>query len=133
MLTRDEAFLAGFLLRCAHEGLPAAEITARIKTAGEGGGTLGTLANWGLWKLPVTIPLGVGAVGGAALGAGLGLMQQDTDDPTVIKRPPQLKGIQRAELIATLRQEAAAARQTAEMARRRQVRLSNPPRNPYGI
>lgn len=112
MLTPVQAFRAGFLLRCAQEGLTSEETdqrTAMAKTAG-----------WLDIPLKATfgLPLMVGAAGGTILGAGAGLLSRSSDSLTP-EKPPYVDAIHRAELAATFRQQAEALRRQTQSLKRR--------------
>ncbi len=112
-LSPKEQFRFGFLLRCAEEGIGAAEINGRVKMAG----TVRNIASTALdtLKLWATLPLHVGALGlggsallGSAGGYGLAKATEEEIDPAEAKRQ---------ELIATYQQQADKARRS--MARQR--------------
>lgn len=120
MLTPEQAFRTGFLLRCAEEGLSDGEISARL-------GLVKQAVNLdALWKMPLL----AGALGGTAIGGGLGLMARDTD-PILPQKPPQVDALQQAETAGVLRQSAADIRRQVALLKRRRARPVS--RSPFGI
>lgn len=120
MLTPQEAFRCGFLLRCADEGLGAAEIEARVKLAGEFAGQVKQAENpltaIGKWLLNMGV-VGMAAApmaAGGAAGYGLAKLTEDKTTP---------EEVQRRELIAAYQQQADRLRRTA---RARQYRGGAP-------
>lgn len=104
-LTARQSFIAGFLLRCAHEGLSQEETTARIKQAAVSDWIPGpkTVAGWGFG-----IPAAVGIMAGVPAGLTLAGMKNQEIDPQEVKNE---------EMIAALKFY-------AENARRSQRRLA---------
>lgn len=134
MLTAAEARRAGFLLRCAEEGLTQEQIDARL--AG-----VEALAKQAVVPILEDVlraaksyplsALGAGILGGATLGGAWGLATPE--DVTKAPRPAYVGDVQQAELISTYRQQAEQLRRQAEMARRRKARLAVIGRSPYGV
>lgn len=118
-----QQFKAGFLLRCAEEGLSPPEIVARIKTA---------LDMSYLPRMSLGTAIATGVLGGATIGGAAGLIGRD--DILARKRPPNLKALQSAELTATYLQQTDEINRSRELLRRKQQRLTqNPPTNRHGI
>jgi hypothetical protein len=119
-MTPREGFKFGFLLRCAEEGLTAAEAQERAARAEKRAGVGGTL-----WDLG-TKGLVLGAAGVAGLGGlggyGLAKMQEGEVDPAEI---------QRQELIDAYTSQAELARRKAIMSAARNARPR--PRSRHGI
>jgi hypothetical protein len=123
MLTPTQAFRAGFLLRCAQEGLTPEETDRRAEMAK-------TARSWADFATMSTIgkPLMLGAGIGTALGAGAGLLARSSDSLTP-EKPPYVDDIHRAELAATFRQQADALRRQTQALKRRML---NPvPKSPF--
>lgn len=130
-MTPREGFKFGFLLRCAEEGLTAAEAQGRAARAEKRAGAADTI--WGLgtkvpgaaWDLG-TKALLVGAGGAAGIGGlggyGLAKMQEGEVDPAEI---------QRQELIDAYTSQAELARRKAIMSAARAGRPR--PRSRHGI
>jgi hypothetical protein len=131
MLTPEQAFRAGFMLRCAEEGLTGSALDERCAQAAEfakqaANTTLESVLGLATKPLIYAPLLGIGA--GAGVGALAGAMTAP-EDPGKIRRPPFLAQVQNAELADTYRQQAAELRRLAARARQRSV----PVRSPYGI
>lgn len=109
MLNETQAFRAGFLMRCAEEGLSDAEIAARVGLAKQAN-TLGSA---------MLFPLLVGGSLGTMLGASAGVAARDSES-MVPQKPEIVSDIHKAELAATFRQQAEALRRQAASIRRRQ-------------
>lgn len=136
MLTPEQAFRVGFLARCSEEGLHGAALDERLDAAAAFAKTGGFVEDM---KNLVTLPINVGAraggmalltgaVGGAGIGTGLGLLSAP-EDPGKIKPPPFLQGVQRSEYAAALRQQAAELKRLREG----QMNAPRPTRSHYGI
>jgi len=140
MLTKDEAFQVGFLLRCAEEGLSGTEIDSRLQKVAEfskhaDDSIIGSLASvmGHLVGKGMSTAIGTGLVGGGLLGAGTALATQDMHDPLKIKQPVLLNRIQKAELASAYRQNAELLRNQIRN-RKLQQRISEKPvRSPYSI
>lgn len=151
-LTPKEAFKTGFLARCEEEGLSSEGIEGRIKSAQDlcvdslipstpeeeeflklaGPGLLGGIAGaagkglGGLVDIIKSSPwyaMGIGGVGGAALGT-LGGNMRNAFDPEVSRHttPEEVQDVQAAELIQSLNRESAAARRRAVMLKKKRER-----------
>lgn len=128
MLTRQDSFRLGFLLRCAEEGCTIQEVQDRVKLASallekrafdsgvDGKDVMST--GWNAIKTMATLPLhlslyGIGA--GAGLGAiggyGLAKLQNSDIDPEEAKRH---------ELMAAYKLQAEMARRRAQQYQYRQ-------------
>ena len=132
-----DAFLAGFMLKCAEDGLTAAEA---VRLAEDGvemlkagfvnldgviNGASSSAANF------LGSAVGTGVVGGAALG-GLAAMAQP-EDPLKSRRHPALDELERSDLIHAFRTDTGMLqRQLAALARRAQ-RQKAMKASPYGI
>lgn len=127
-LTAQQAFRAGFLLRCAHEGLAPADVESRIAAAGDFA-KQATLAS--TLSGAVAFPLVAGLVGGGAIGAGLGAATA-SHDLGKLPRPEYLDEVQRSELAETYRQQTDMVRRQIALAKRRMA-MVGPKRSPYGI
>lgn len=78
MMTQQEAFRYGFLLRCAEEGLDPAQISQRVKQANSMLGDLvNSVKNVGFWGLVAPPAIG------AATGAGIGWTAANAATPRV--------------------------------------------------
>ena len=136
MLTPEQAFRVGFLARCAEEGLCGASLDARLGAADQFSKRADAAQLIGqILSSPMTAAtfLGGGALlggvgAGALAGTGAGMMA-GPEDPGKIKPPPFLKGVQRSEYAAALRQQA------AELRRQREGMMTMPAasRSHYGI
>lgn len=134
MLTAPEAFRAGFLLRCAEEGLSQPQIDARIEKSASfhkaaAGGVMQTLKDISLAGLGTSLAAGtvIGGLGGAAYGLST------PDDFSSVKRPDYIDDVQRAELISAYRRNASDLRRQAVLTQRKAQRQSRFSRSPYGI
>lgn len=131
MLTPKQAFRAGFLLRCAEEGLDCQEIEERLNKVAElnkSAEASALLAEALQQIMRVPAYAGVAGIGlGAATGATLGHLAAP-EDPGKLKRPPFLEDVQSAELAAAYRQQAADIRR-----RLRPQAVAALPKTPYGI
>ena len=134
MLTAPEAFRAGFLLRCAEEGLSQPQIDARIEKSASfhkaaEGGVMQTLKDISLAGLGTSLAAGtvIGGLGGAAYGLAT------PDDFSSVKRPDYVDDVQRAELISAYRRNASDLRRQAVLTQRKAQRQSRFSRSPYGI
>ena len=134
MLTALEAFRAGFLLRCAEEGLSQPQIDARVEKSASfrkaaEGGVLQTLKDISLAGLGTSLAAGtaLGGLGGAVYGLST------PDDFSAVKRPDYVDDVQRAELISAYRRNAADLRRQAVLTQRKAQRQSRFSRSPYGI
>ena len=146
-LSPKEAFKAGFLARCEEEGLDAAVITERIKSAQaicadvtqpatpeedalikqalqpfqalvDGLKWFGTA---GLKGIPLA--LGTGAVVGAGGGMLAGKVRNAFDPQVSADKPPgEVLDVQAAEMVSALNREAAAARRRTAMLKRKRER-----------
>lgn len=92
-LTARQGFVAGFLMRCAHEGLSPEETQERIKCAAEkvANGVisgLGQLAGYGL-----ALPIGIGVGGGALAGLTAAGLKNDETDPEEIKNDEMIAAL----------------------------------------
>jgi len=136
MLTKEQAFRVGFLARCSEEGLHGAALDERLEAAGVFAKSAGAIADFfsGLGQ-PLNGAIhagGVAALAGAGLGAGIGAglgTLSAPEDPGKIKRPPFLADVQKAELAAALRQQAAELHQLGEA----RLQAPTPTRSRYGI
>lgn len=132
MLTEKEAFKAGFLIRCAQEGIADEEISFRASAGAEksahfmkegqaGASAAGLRFGWDAMKSPFKLvpwALGLGALGGVGtLAAGV----RNTLDPDYgpERVPEEIQDIQAAELAETLTREANTARRRAARIRRK--------------
>lgn len=121
-----QSFKAGFLLRCAEEGLDRDQIIARIHQVKQAF-DMGTIP-----RLSLGTAIGAGVLGGAAIGGAAGLVGRD--DILARKRPANLQSLQQAELAATYLQQANEIRRQKQLIERRQQRLeSTPVTSRYGI
>ena len=120
-----QSFKAGFLLRCAEEGLSREEIVERLQTIKQGF-DLATIP-----RLSLGTAIGAGVLGGAAIGGAPGLIGRE--DIPARNRPPHLQALQQAELTATYLQQAQEALRQKQLIARRQQRLEQPVTSRYGI
>jgi hypothetical protein len=142
MLTQKEAFRAGFLARCAEEGLAGEALSDRMEAAGtfakfgdilglgETVAAVGNAAKAVISAVPTTVAYaaGAGVIGGAALGAGAGALA-GPEDPGKIKPPPFLADVQKSEYAAALRQQAEEMRRLRELNRP----APTPSRSRFGV
>jgi len=115
-LTDDQMFKVGFLLRCADEGLSDQETTARMEAAARfvglvekqarPTGILDALKSLGFWGL------GLSALGGGAVGYGMGSLADQPATPEDVKRQ---------ELIAAYQQQADRVRRQLARGRYREA------------
>jgi len=133
MLTASQSFRAGFLLRCAEEGLSQSQTDDRLSAVSDfvkrAEGVIGDLTGAAM-KIPLSA-IGTGILAGGTAGVALGMATPD--DMTKSPRPAYLDDVQRAELISTYRQQAAQLRRQIEVGRRRAARMATVGRSPYGI
>lgn len=137
-----DAFLTGFMLKCAEDGLTPEESLARADEAiarheagllkvsfmtadgvinGISSGTANFLGS----------AVGTGLVGGAALG-GLAAMAQP-DDPLKSRRHPMLDELERADLINAFNTDTATLQRQLDAIARRRARQKTMKASPYGI
>lgn len=119
MLTETQAFRAGFLMRCAEEGLSEQETADRVGLSKQA-----NLLTTGLLA-PVVLGGGLGALAGATAGVAT----RDTES-MVPKKPQIVSDVHKAELAATYRQQAEALRRQAAAIQRRRLPGA---RSPFGI
>ena len=134
MLTPTEAFRAGFLLKCAEDGLSASALQARLALLGQHvktAGTAETLANLGL-SLPL-LAVGGGAAIGAGLGGVTGSIAAAAQDPLQVGRPASLNRVQQAEMISVYRQQAEKLRRQKKQLDRQAAASAKPRKNIFGI
>lgn len=81
--TDKEAFKLGFLTRCAEEGLTGEKLEARLAAVEALNKEGSTATNAGLALLG--LPIGLGLVGGGALGYGAAKLQEPALDEDEIK------------------------------------------------
>jgi hypothetical protein len=81
-----DAFKVGFLTRCAEEGLTGAAIDARLELLEKAaeGGLAGDLLDAGT-TLAIGLPIGLGVLGGGALGYGAAKMTEPVVSDDAIK------------------------------------------------
>ena len=101
-LNPRQAFKAGFLLRCAEEGVSDTEVQDRLQLAEKRAetGVLSTLTNWAM-LLPV-LAGGGSALGGYYLGKALADARNETIPAALPgeRLPENIKRQQHAELLA---------------------------------
>jgi hypothetical protein len=135
MLTEKEAFKAGFLIRCAQEGISDGEISSRASVGAEksahfikegqaaGASAAGLRFGWDAIKSPfkmVPWALGLGALGGVGIGTvAAGVRNKLDPDYGPEQVPEEIQDIQAAELAETLTREANTARRRAARIRRK--------------
>lgn len=131
----NDAFLAGFLLKCAEEGLSLDEAFARadeaiqLKEAGmleTAVGGLGSIASGGLGSAVAT------GIGGGALAGGLYAMATP-EDPLKGRRHPYLDELERADLISAFHTDSQTLQRQLEAIKRRQLRTQAAKKNQFGI
>ena len=120
-----QSFKAGFLLRCAEEGLSREEIVERLQTIKQGF-DLATIP-----RLSLGTAIGAGVLGGAAIGGAPGLIGRE--DIPAPQRPPPPPGPPPAENTPPHLQQAQEALRQKQLIARRQQRLEQPVTSRYGI
>ena len=113
-MTPEVAFRVGFLARCAEEGLHGESLDARLDAAADFAKTANVAETIGrVVGMPFSalknaggLAALAGVVGGAGVGTAAGMLSAP-EDPGKIKQPPYLKEVQKAELAAHLRNQAA--------------------------
>jgi hypothetical protein len=120
-LNPRQAFKAGFLLRCAEEGVADTEVQARLQLAEKRaeGGVLSTLVNWTM-LLPM-LAGGGGALGGYYLGKALADARNATIPASLPgESPPEnIRRQQHAELLAAYKDYTELVNRRAKDLRRR--------------
>lgn len=124
-LNSKQAFKAGFLLRCAAEGLATEQTQARVKLAAEltkaggAGAVAATLARLGLWA--PFLAAGSGAVGGHFGGRLLSDLKDSSTSGRQDKGkvPEEIRATRHEELLDAYEQHANRARRRAAMLRRK--------------
>jgi hypothetical protein len=121
-LNPRQAFKAGFLLRCAEEGVADTEMQDRLQLAEKRaeGGVLSTLTNWAM-LLPL-LATGAGATGGYYMGKALADARNETIPAKLPGEnvPENIKRRQHAELLAAYKDYTELVNRRAKDIRRRQ-------------